>query len=162
MERRSLGSSRKPLFSRPTWNCWNVHGKMEDPNRSGSLNRWGNLNDSNYEKHVSWFKNKVHANTWYIENTPKLYLDSSKITVYRIILLFSKNVVNLIDFLGWDVMNEILCCYWMNSSSIVIEGNNSCLQCYDKKSIWENWGWGFPFVIFIKFLLNQWDEGVFC
>lgn len=48
----------------------------------------GNLNDSNYEKHVSWFKNKVHANTWYIENTPKLYLDSSKITVHRIFLLF--------------------------------------------------------------------------
>lgn len=117
----------------------------------------GNLNDSNFEKHVVWFKNKLH------ENTPKLYLlNSSKITVHRIFLLFSKNIVNLNDFLWWVVMNEILCCYWMNSSSIVIEGNNSCLQCYDKKSIWENWGGGFPFVIFIKFLLNQWDEGVFC
>lgn len=30
-----------------------------------------------------------------------------------------------------------------------------------KKSIWENWGGGFRFVIFIKFLLNQWDKGSF-
>lgn len=140
MERRSLGSSRKPLFSRPTWNCWNVHGKMEDPNRSGSLNRWGNLNDSNFEKHVFWFKNKLH------ENTPKLYLlNSSKITVHRIFLLFSKNIVNLNDFLWWVVMNEILCCYWMNISSIVVEGNNSCLHCYDKKINLRKLRWGFSF-----------------
>lgn len=99
-----------------------------------------NLNDSNYEKHVFWFKNKLH------ENTPKLYLlNSSKITVHRIFLLFSKNIVNLNDFLWWVVMNEILCCYWMNISSIVVEGNNSCLHCYDKKINLRKLRWGFSF-----------------
>lgn len=158
MERRSLGSSRKPLFSRPTWNCWNVHGKMEDPNRSGSLNRWGGilmiqtLKNMFFDSRINFMKTLPNYISWI---HPRLQCTES-------FCFFQKNIVNLNDFLWWVVMNEILCCYWMNISSIVIEGNNSCLQCYDKKSIWENWGGGFPFVIFIKFLLNQWDEGVFC
>lgn len=42
----------------------------------------------------------------YIEITHKLYfLNSFKIIVHRIILLLLKNVVNLTDFFGKDVMN---------------------------------------------------------
>lgn len=55
---------------------------------------------------IMFFENKPHANAEYIEITHKLYfLNSFKIIVLRIILLLLKNVVNLTDFFGKDVMN---------------------------------------------------------
>lgn len=55
---------------------------------------------------ILFVENKPHANAYYIEITHKSYfLNSFKIIVHRIILLLLKNVVNLTDLFGKDVIN---------------------------------------------------------